>query len=179
MFPPPSHPAINVICPRVCPPTRPSVLSSTLTKSGPRTREKESRAPWRWEAHLSPGPSEKLEALGSQREEPAQRGCFHRVLTTWWGRTPWRSQSHIHIFQKPLELLLDSGIVLAAGALEVSRAVAFLPLGRLEGRAGRGASRYRLGVGEGVPRKGEGLWQGRPMEDGVCSLSWLARWPEG
>lgn len=59
--------------------------------------------------------------------------------------------------------------------------MASLPLGSawLEGRAGRGASRYRLGVGEGVPRKGEGLWQGRPMEDGVCSLSWLARWPEG
>lgn len=63
----------SVVCPRVCPATHPSVLSSTLTKSGsPRTREKESRAQWRWEAHLSPGPSEKLEALGTGKK--SQRG---------------------------------------------------------------------------------------------------------
>lgn len=51
---------------------------------------------------------------------------------------------------------------MAAGAVEVSKAVASLPLGsaRLEGRAGIGASRCGLGVGEGVPRKGEGLWRG-------------------
>lgn len=54
--------------------------------------------------------------------------------------------------------------MLAAGAVEVSKAVASLSLGGawLEGRAGIGASRSRCGLGveEGVPRKGAGLWQG-------------------
>lgn len=163
-----------LICPRVCPPTHPSVLSSTLSHSGsPRRQGEGKQGSRRWEAGLTTGPAEKLDdTLGTQREEPPRRGCSGWGLTAWWGRTHWRIIHSLVSFENILKLLLDSGPMLVAGAVQVSKAVAIAAPRRcmVRGQGGNRCQPVWAWGGEGVQRR-EGLSWGGLCEGGcgVCS----------